>query len=112
MKPEEINKTISKNLGWNGFSSHHYDGRLTAHRLHGLKLPDYVPNYAESLGACAEFERTITMQEYQEHYSKHLLIACCGDKQAYGDEDVYKVLIATPAKRCEAYLRMKGMWHE
>lgn len=60
------------------------------------------PNYAESLDACAGFERTLDRIQRRE-YVRGLYAITANDFEAH---------CATSLVRCEAYLRMKGLWNE
>ncbi len=99
MKPEEINKAIFRSLGWSIVEDSPYKG---CSWNKGAAYTSKPPNYAESLDACAEFERTLTPRELAEY--------------SYGLMDItrttYEAITATAAQRCEAYLRMKGLWNE
>lgn len=68
--------------------------------------------YTRSLDACAEFEKTITSESDKNHYVNLLnqiydefgeLSNVCSD---------FMLATATAVQRCEAYLRMKGLWSE
>jgi len=83
--------------------------------LHGFgwndeAYPSELPNYPESLDACAEFEAGLSDEEYI-HFCVHLNEIWSRDKVT----DMPKITIsraasATAPQRCEAFLRLKGKW--
>lgn len=100
MKNQEINKRIAKLLGWTKCVCEypHCGAWYSAES----KEPSLgVPNYAESLDACREFEASMNGTE-KVVYADHL-VDLCGD-------DSYDPIFATAMKRCEAFLRLKGQW--
>ena len=65
-----------------------------------------VPNYPESLDACAEFEATLTWKEHLS-FRKHLWDIVI----TLGPEDTWdRQFVSADAKtRCLAYLKTKGI---
>lgn len=63
-----------------------------------------VPDYPFYLDDCAKFEKTLTDVEEKALYAAMLH---CGN-----DERYWACATATPLRRCEAFLRVKGKWKE
>lgn len=68
-----------------------------------------VPNYPESLDACAEFERALTEDECVEYNS--WLVSVIGPTVRLAKSDTW-TWGALPMQRCEAFLRVKSLWRE
>ena len=62
----------------------------------------HVPNYPEDLNACAEFEATLTDEEWKD-YGVPL------GSRDISWEGAKKLLSATARQRCIAYLKVKGI---
>lgn len=97
MTPEEINIAIAESLGVMKWS---------------YALPKKVPHcdmldYHSSLDACAEFEATMDKQEQSDY-----ICALGGLCQEPDLDDWAGVCFATAPQRCEAYLKLKGLWKE
>ena len=94
MKNEEINIAIAESLGWK--------------TIEGIWVGpknwkgEEVPKYAESLDACAEFERTLELRDLADYSYKLMDIT----------NTTYEAITATARQRCEAYLRVKGNWRD
>lgn len=68
-----------------------------------------IPNYPESRDACAEFEKTLTDEGWDE-YSDHLSDAAGVDSWSIlAGKDRGAIISATPLQRCIAYLKTKGL---
>jgi hypothetical protein len=115
MNDREINEAIAKSLGWTrADESYPYEGSICKCIVwrdeKGTPLPlgdDAVHNYANSLDACAEFERTIKDEDFVAYSDELCLMA----KYSEGAVESWRrVVSATPRQRCEAFLRMKGLW--
>ena len=107
MTPEEINTLIAESLGWTVFH-----GTLCAvlPDKNGEPEPEPVaplPDYHSSLDACAEFEATMDKQEQSDY-----ICALGGLCQEPDLDDWAGVCFATAPQRCEAYLKLKGLWKE
>jgi hypothetical protein len=59
-----------------------------------------VPPYTTSLDACAEFERTLEGNDLSEYVYE----------LTNGDLDNFYTVSSDPLKRCEAFLKAKGIW--
>lgn len=109
MSPQEINKAIAESLGW----THIRLGQvLTWVDTNGRYIP--ILQFTSSLDACRLFEDTFDTIEVIHRYSDDLMSTiACDIAWKYGKVEArYKTATATPAQRCEAYLRMKGFWKE
>lgn len=95
MKPEEINKAIALLRGWK-FKWKSCPNWLSPSGERCVWHPDYY----SSLDACAEFERTLTPLHLVEY--SYILMELT--------RTTYEAITATAPQRCEAYLRMKGLW--
>jgi hypothetical protein len=71
-----------------------------------------IPHYPESLDACAEFEKTLTDEEWDEYVAALWLVV--GNSHEWEiDPDGLKPLVrATAFQRCIAFLKVKGLWEE
>lgn len=71
----------------------------------GAATYDEVPNYPESLDACAEFEKTLTELEFEEYFDileSQVPLARPQAKRRH-------VCSATSLSRCLAYVELKGL---
>lgn len=101
MTNEEIRIKVAGALGITGiWPGGHWNGRDTSGKL----VP--VPNYPESLDACAGFEATLTWKEHLS-FRKHLWDIVI----TLGPEDTWdRQFVSADAKtRCLAYLKTKGL---
>lgn len=94
MTPKEINMAIAQLLGWqlkNGTWIHH-SGEW-----------DYeLPDFFNSLDACAQFEQTLNYNQMNEYQNLHLA-DIIGKSTSW-------ISTATPPQRCEAFLKLHGKW--
>jgi hypothetical protein len=69
-----------------------------------------TPNYPESLDACAQFEKTLTLDESWE-YAKLLMDykQSANGFPLASKSEVFNLQKATPIERCIAYLKTKGL---
>lgn len=68
-----------------------------------------IPNYPEDLNACAEMERTLTIEEsrkYEEVLEVVVNEAFIRNESCF----VFPAWHATALQRCEAFLKVKGLW--
>lgn len=105
MTPQEINERIARILGK---SISIIDISKDLQKLVGC------PNYYNSLDACREFEKLIQGDGADPEVYEDTLASIVG---VYDDwyegisfREAAKLVYATPAQRCEAFLRMKGQW--
>jgi len=66
-----------------------------------------IPNYPADLNACAEMEAGLTTEDLIE-YAEWL----GADRHEMPSKSWVILLRATPLQRCEAFLRVKGLWRE
>ena len=137
MSPQQINRAIAESLGeplylvnksgWfyrpggNGYTAVESDAwklpysEAVKHVSTNADVPVTIQpctplNFTDSLDACRLFEEKINPNDeigYMEELSQYV---------EYFDPlthtDLFKIATATPLQRCEAYLRMKGIWRE
>jgi hypothetical protein len=104
MTKDQIKIAVAKECGWLHIKEDFNQSGLTK----GLKSDgDYVstfyrelPNYPESLDACAEFEKLLTSKEMRQYAC---LLADSALKKGH-------TMFSTPLQRCEVFLRLKGKW--
>jgi len=105
MTTNEINNAIAEACGWKpvliclDFNGNPFEGQSTP------------PNYAESLDACAEFERTLT-DDGQLRFAVSLAKICADDFWEHKTHWSPNPIHAKPAQRAEAFLKIKGLWME
>lgn len=71
-----------------------------------------LPNYTESLDACAEFEKTLTDEEQQEYFyqlNEEVGLVSPRSPAWLLEWSVFKLITATARQRCLAYLKTKGL---
>ena len=90
MTPAEINAEVARLCGWT-LDRNDWAGDL--------------PNYHGSRDACASFEAGLVGHE---RGSYHLQLVHLGN----GGSDAENLCHATPAQRCEAFLRLRGKWRD
>ena len=106
MTNEEIRIKVAESLGWHEKPEPVGSANATAWWKGSDRYPSYlmpVPNYPESLDACAEFEATLSdeeLEQYREHISVALNDVC---RMGYG-------FTAKAIVRCLAYLKTKGLF--
>lgn len=109
MGNDKINETIFRSLGWSTVEDSPYK---SCNWNKGAAYTAKPPNYANSLDACAEFERTIKTERDRNSYVSKLK-SIYNTFAELGDIDTYFLLAtATPLQRCVAYLRVKGLSNE
>lgn len=96
---EEIRIKLAESLAWRKTP---FGDSIGDHPRTWRTLSD-LPNYPESLDACAEFEKTLTECERRAYFF-HLF-----GTQRLEDGDLWKAVAATPRQRCLAYLKTKGI---
>lgn len=79
------------------------------------------PDYCNDLNACADFERTLESVEWTDYTMaiRRIIQRDCNKPECYLPETDRSQLIsdfwfycATALRRCEAYLKVKGLWVE
>jgi hypothetical protein len=123
MTPEEINEAIALSLGYTHervqLKMEVDKWKAADGRVHYFALPDYY----RSLDACREFESMFPvfsgseMADYWRSgrgaYVELLYDIASGEKFDPDCGALYEYLVyATAPQRCEAYLKLKGLWKE
>jgi hypothetical protein len=138
MTPEDIRIAVAESAGWkwyrhpsaNSLKHPHYRflALPAAHEFeqspHWMVAADmtekpcsieymekefHLPNWPEDLNAVHELEKTLTHNERFQFYKELLSV---GNRDASNGNDVKNSIHATALQRCEAYLRLKGLWQE
>lgn len=112
MTPNEINEAIAKSLGVKTEKCSCGDFLRDTHTRQHIK------DYYSSLDACAEFEASFSTELSSNYwtaeigaYIEWLYEVCSGHDFDPEEGIVYRYLVlATAPQRCEAYLKMKGLW--
>lgn len=111
MTERDIRLTIAKALGWSAIweadASEYNDFDLG-----GIKdgHAGVAPDYPNDLNACHEFEETVGGEDWNQ-YERHLRAITLRDSQEGTGLD-RRLILAAARQRCEAFLRMKGLWKE
>lgn len=121
MTDEEIRIKIAESLGYerrpsewpNYITWYNPSGQCISRIAHVGKLTELaarVPNYTESLDACAEFEATLTEDELWA-YSKLLMdySQVANGFPLASRSEVLRLKKSTPRECCLAYLKTKGI---
>jgi hypothetical protein len=107
---EEIRIKVAEAMGWTNITAFHFEDVVTGKPkiLHKgdcptLEIEDqWLPNYPESLNACAEFEATLTDHDTMRMHHNITKIL----RQMKDPRPAWR----SPAKvRCLAYLKTKGL---
>lgn len=133
MNPVEINETIAKSLGWQryggaGFVNYEWaPGHIVPVvpkwcKEQGTGLDFIGParmehaNYVGSRDACLEFEERLSplhQEEYIHILQDVALIYLIGYVEENYRECLrkgFELATASPLHRCEAYLKLRGLW--
>jgi len=116
MTTEEIRIAVAELCGWTVIDGVYPRdcGYPPGHPQHKQEERAPLPNYPADLNACAEFEKTLTDEEFDRY------VIILWDKIA-DTEEAQKpgrnalscfVRGSTALQRCEAFLRVKGKWVE
>ncbi len=97
MNAEEIRSAVAEACGWLDVRpADCVKGQVSGippKHISEFQLRDWVPNYPSDLNACAEMEKMLSEDEMSLYIKK-----ICSVADAY--------------ERCEAFLRVKGLWKE
>lgn len=119
MTSTQINIEIAQLMGWKDvFEQRNYDGSILVGEVRGLKEGgshyQVVPDYANSLDACHDFEKDAPDKYWR------LLFLITNDDSCYltatweqcsiHKSKAIRLAKATPPQRCEAFLRLHGKW--
>ena len=130
MTPQSINTAIAESLGWDmdPVETREWGSRGQWCVWRGTMMPKtmlqrqwcvsrgtmtpktMLPNYHSSLDACAEFEATLTTPFDKNCYAA-LVFDQLSEVDQTGELD-FCMITATAPQRCEAYLKLKGLWKE
>ncbi len=99
MTVPEINKTIHVSLGHPVEDCTCCPGIV----FRDVKTKQHIPDYFQDLNACASFEATLQPHE-ERLFDIELGLVC------YPSYNQYAKNHATAPQRCEAYLRVKGIY--
>lgn len=104
---EKIRIKVAESMGWINFhQAENGDGNTLMGWWRGPPRTSLaIPNYPESLDACAEFESALTPLEFEEY--RWILWDLCKRLQFTEWHRAY--LSSTPRQRCLAYLKTKGL---
>lgn len=110
MKPEDINRAIAEHLGWR--CQRHVSDENKAWATMCWIRPgneewqqEQIPNYAEDLNAMHEAEKTLTDEDFEQHYGPFLGAAAHARSRR-------ALICATAAQRAEAFVRTIGKWRD
>ena len=103
MTPERIRIKVAEAMGW----KHPEYGYMQNAWRESNGSWHFGSNVLDDLNACAEFEGTLTTEERHD-YVRTLCSIMCGWHSMPG----FVTTFATALQRCEAYLRVKGLWEE
>ncbi len=114
---EEIRIKVAESRGWNPSSlvkgkwCHDSNMVMAKNGAYSVWVGiDSLPNYPESLDACAEFEATLTDEEWLDYIgylADDVLGYSCSMNPSWSL--TRKLLEATARQRCLAYLKTKGI---
>lgn len=106
MTNEEIRIKVAEAMGWEVISDTLCNVKPDKNGDPEIEPIAPLPNYPESLNACAEFEKTLTDREHFS-FRKHLWDIVI----KLGPEDTWdRQFVSADAKtRCIAYLKTKGI---
>ena len=101
MSESEINRRIAVLCGWQEYRSEHRDEM----RWRGPDGHNWLvtPDYCGDLNACREFEKRMSLKEQNDY-------AWMIRNLRAGGADDFQIITASPAHRCEAFLRMHKQW--
>lgn len=71
-----------------------------------------IPNYAHDLNACFEFEETMTDGEVQKYFDQLVWVTSKVSNAHRFGVNYWSIYHATAPQRCQAFLRVKGLWRE
>ena len=127
MTNEEIKIKVAESLGWTHVQPIRYHGIKIVGVPPDAREPDLnfptsdpdiwcapVPNYPESLDACAEFRKTLTDTEKERYvwWLNHLHPSAdihYSELQKDVRREVFDLIDVKPIEHCVAYLKMKEL---
>lgn len=116
MNRNEIEAAIAKDQGWYQITKGDFEGLW---KRKGIRVyHSYHSDYLADINACAEFESRLTDEEWE----RYIRFPVPNDLDWIGGKrlDYFgslpkawrKMASARPLQRCEAYLRVKGLWRD
>lgn len=77
-------------------------------------IPEPAPNYHGSLDACAEFEKKMLSRERNDYMDQLCVVMYLHPKHfdVIATNSAVKMICATAAQRCEAFLKCRSLWQE
>jgi hypothetical protein len=115
MTPEQQNIAIAEACGWANPAAYPYQNWKHP-TLPSRNTPTGRPSYYSDLNACAEFERTFTGPEAIAYGNQLAQIQRRDIMIEPGDRYPKAATVhewhATAPQRCEAFLRVRGLWKE
>lgn len=105
MKTKHIRIAVAECLGWKLSPPNQSwpNPYWTDPKDNVLKTFEELPNYPDSLDACAEFEKTLTDEELDRYARELVFLMKTGEP---------RVFMSPPLRRSIGYLRVKGKWTE
>lgn len=103
MSPQEMNIKIAESLGW--LKCERLGREVYYDPTGGHVLPHELPNYYADLNACHEMEEKLTEKEEAGYFLELQKIIVPPYLKHFAP-----CIRATAPQRCEAYLRVKGLW--
>lgn len=97
---QELRVRVAELCGWTGVQV--YNGHVYGSRGLAVQMP--IRNYCNDLNACAEFEKTLTIE--QRRYYVHHLMRLNGNlpsNHVY-PEEIYDIITATAEQRAIAFV--------
>lgn len=116
MTDDEIRIAVAKACGWHTVQQNpmypHDRSRLAGFWGEDTTALCGIPNYPADLNACASFREHLDKRE-QDLFAAHLGELTGGKRIDFGAMRVdctTAILWATARQRCEAFLKVKGLW--
>lgn len=109
MTPERIRIKVAEAMGW----KHPEYGYMQNAWRESNGSWHFGSNVLDDLNACAEFEGALTNEEHNKY--RRILAKVVGERESpsYSTPGWRRRYVsATALQRCEAYLRVKGLWEE
>lgn len=107
---EEIRIKVAEACGWEVISDTLCNVKPDKNGDPEIEPIAPLPNYPESLDACAEFEKTLTTEEQQEYFyqlNEEVGLVSPRSPAWLLEWSVFKLVTATARQRCIAFLKTK-----
>ena len=114
MSPKQQRITIADVCGWSRYSAASTHGWIEGREE---ETDGVIPDYLNDLNACAEFEKVLdeTQKERYVFWLNHLHPSAdihYSEREKDIRLEVFSLVSATTAQRCEAFLRVRHLWAE